>query len=157
VRRWLAAGVTALSATALVGCGGGTHSGPLALVSPRVLIPHRLPHDRVLVARVRNTSSGTLHLVAARIVVRDRSGRRLQASAGFTTTYAHGLFGAFQQPNPVPRAELIRLGRLIDLVPGATAPFYAAWRLLPGSKEPVDIDYGQGRMRAPERAQLTGP
>jgi hypothetical protein len=148
----------ALAVLALAGCGNGkSRHGPLAWVQPQVLIPHRLPRDRIVVAHVRNTSHEALHLVAARIVVRDAAGHRLQASAGFTTTYAHGLFGAFQQPNPVPTAELRRLGRIVDLVPGDTAPFFAAWHLDRGAQEPVRIDYGRGTLTAPGPARLTGP
>ena len=44
---------------------------------------------------------------------------------GFTNNFAHGLFGAFQQPRHLPPAELLRLGKMILLQAGSTAPFFA--------------------------------
>jgi hypothetical protein len=100
---------------------------------------------------VQNTSLRTLKLTAARLVLRDAQGRRLRASAGFTTTYAHGLFGAFQQPSSLPTAELLRLGRVVELKPGTSAPFYAAWRLPRGVRGDgaVRVDYGMGTLLLP--------
>src|SRR5207247_10023545 len=101
--------------------------------------------DRVVIARVRNTGKQTLHLVASDLVIRDADGHALRgSSAGFTNTFAHGLFGAYQQPKPVPPAELLRLGKAVYIPAGASVPFYAAWRLEPGTREPVRIDYGRG-------------
>ena len=118
---------------------------------PQVFRLPALPRDRVAVGRVQNTSLRTLRLTAARLVVRDAHGRRLEASAGFTTSYAHGLFGAFQQPSSLPTAELLRLGRVVELKPGTTAPFYAAWRLPPGAggAREVRVDYGAGTLVLP--------
>ncbi len=149
--RALAAAAVAL---ALTGCGGGggkAASGGLSWVgTPQVFQPRTLPRDRVVIARVRNSSKRTLHIVAARVVVRDAGGRALRgSSAAFTTTFAHGLFGAYQQPKQLPTSELLRLGKLIYLPPGAKAPFYAAWHLPPGAKEPVRVDYGAGALVVP--------
>jgi hypothetical protein len=118
---------------------------------PQVFRLPTMPRDRVAVGRVQNTSLRTLRLTAAALVVRDRRGRPLPASAGFTTSYAHGLFGAFQQPSSVPTAELLRLGRVVELKPGTSAPFYAAWRLPRGAAgEPeVRVDYGAGTLVLP--------
>jgi hypothetical protein len=118
---------------------------------PQVFRLPALPRDRVAVGRVQNTSLRTLRLTAGRLVIRDAQGRRLQASAGFTTTYAHGLFGAFQQPSSLPTAELLRLGRVIELKPGTSAPFYAAWRLPRGARgaREVRVDYGSGTLVLP--------
>ena len=110
-----------------------------------------LPRDRVVIARVRNTTKETLHLVASKLVVRDADGHALKgSSAGFTTSFAHGLFGALQQPDPLPPAELLRLGKAVYIPAGATAPFYAAWHLAPGTPEPVRIDYGVGSITVPD-------
>jgi hypothetical protein len=108
-----------------------------------------------VLGQVRNTSSHTLHLTATRLRVIDGNGRRLQSSAGFTNSYAHGLFGAFQQPSRLPRRELVRLGRIIDLPAGAKAPFFAAWRLSASSREPVRVDYGAGSLVVPRKSRLT--
>jgi hypothetical protein len=139
------------------GCAGGSqaHHAPagtgLAWAgTPHVYRSRGLPRDRVVIARVRNAGSTMLHLVAARLKVRDARGRALRASAAFSTTFAHGLYGAYQQPaGGEPVAEQIRLGKIIYLAPGASAPFYAAWRLTPGAREPVHVDYGSGSLAIP--------
>jgi hypothetical protein len=157
-----AALAAALAAAALAGCGGGgaatAPKGDLAWVkAPRVFQPRTLPRDRVVIAQVRNASKATLHLIAGNLVIRDAAGHRLHGSAGFTTTFAHGLFGAYQQPNPVPPAELRRLGKVIYLPAGASVPFYAAWHLPAGGREPIHIDYGSGTLAVPTAYELTAP
>ena len=143
-----------LAAAALAGCGGGggggSHAAPLAWDgAPQAFKPRGLPRDGVVLGKVRNTTKRTLHFIAASLVVRDASGRRLRSSAAFTTTYAHGLFGAMQQPRHLPQLELRRLGKIVDLPPGESAPFYAAWHLGAGSRAPVKVDYGSGTLAVP--------
>jgi hypothetical protein len=149
-----AAGLVAI-AFVVAGCGGGggddSHaSGPLEWDgAPRAFQPRGLPRDGVVLGKVRNTTKRTLHFDAASLFVRDARGRRLRSSAAFTETYAHGLFGALQQPDHLPQTELRRLGKIIDLPPGESAPFYAAWRLASGSRAPVRVDYGSGTLAVP--------
>jgi hypothetical protein len=154
-RRGLAV-LLAAAASLAAGCGGSTankHSGLAWVGTPQVFRSKALPDDRIVVAHVRNAGKRTLHLVASNLVVRDADGHRLKgASAGFTNTFAHGLFGAYQQPDQVPPAELLRLGKAIYLPAGATAPFYAAWHLSPGTHGPIRIDYGAGSLTVPEVA-----
>jgi hypothetical protein len=143
--------VLAAVAAAVAGCGGSDapKTGLEWSGKPAVFRSHSLPHDRVVIAHVRNVGAKTLHLVAAKLVVRDADGRRLKGSAAFTTTFAHGLFGALQQPKPVPPAELLRLGKVVYIPAGASVPFFAAWTLGAGAKEPVSIDYGSGSLTVP--------
>ena len=141
-------------AVAAAGCGGKAKpvDGRLAWDGkPTVFRANHLPNDRVVIARVKNTGSKTLHLIGATLVVRDARGRALDTTAAFTTTFAHGLYGALEQPpgGPPPQ-ELARLGKTIYLAPGDSAPFYAAWRLDPKAKEPVRIYYGTGSLALPE-------
>jgi hypothetical protein len=156
-RRRAAAALAGAVALGAAGCGGGgdKHEGLAWEGKPNVFISRNLPNDRVVIARVRNTGSRTLHLIAKDVQVRDAGGRVLKASAGFSTTFAHGLFGALQQPDPVPQAELIRLGKVVYIAAGASVPFYAAWRLTPGTKEPVVIDYGPGALAVPKATETT--
>jgi hypothetical protein len=136
----------------VAGCGGGgSHaSAPLEWDgAPKAFQPRGLPRDGVVLGKVRNTTKRTLHFEASSLFVRDASGRRLRSSAAFTETYAHGLFGALQQPDHLPQTELRRLGKIIDLPPGDSAPFYAAWRLANGSRPPVHVDYGSGSLAVP--------
>ena len=138
--------------------GGGAARGALAWVGhPHVLRARRLPTDRVVIARVRNVGRSTLEITAADLVVRDAAGRRLRSSAAFTTTFAHGLFGALQQPGRLPRAELLRLGKIAVIPPGAAVPFYAAWRLTARTREPVRVDYRRGALVLPAPEGATAP
>lgn len=150
----VAAGALALAA--LSGCGGSTSGddAPLAWKgTPTAYRPADLPNDRVVLATVRNRSSKPVRLEAAKLVVRDAGGHVLRSSGRFVTAYAHGLYGAFQKPDPLPPDELKRLGLVITLAPGRTSPLYVAWRLTRGSTEPVTVDYGKGRLTLPKAAR----
>jgi hypothetical protein len=155
VRR--AAGAAALAAATLAaGCGGASKpassSAPLAWQgTPVSYASPDLPRDRVLLAKVRNTSSAPVRLDAAKLVVRDAADRELRSSGRYIAGYAHGLYGAFQKPDPLPPDELKRMGLLVTLAPGRTAPIFVAWRLTPGAKEPARVDYGGGSLALPER------
>ncbi len=158
---WARLGVAALTAAAvLAGCGGSHQKSAGRLEwagKPNVYRAQGLPNDRVVIARVRNAGSTTLHLVGAKLVARDASGRRLVTTAAFNTTFAHGLYGALEQPaGGPPTAELARLGKVIYLPAGGSAPFYAAWRLKPGSKGPVRLDWGGGSLAVPAATATAG-
>jgi len=140
------------------GCGATAPRKPLAwITSPQVYVPRDLPRDHIVVGRIRNASSDTVRVQATALRVRDARGSALESSAGFTSSYAHGLFGAFQRPSAMPIREQVRLGRIVILDPGATSPLFAAWRLLPGSREPVRIDYGSGTLPVPTATHPTAP
>ncbi len=147
-----ALGAAAAVVLVVAGCGEKEKSGTgLAWDGePKVFRSKNLPDDRVVIAQVRNTGDETLHIVAADVEVHSADGGTVEATAAFTTSYAHGLFGMLQQPDPVPPDELRRLGKVVDLPAGASAPFYAAWRLGPSAKEPVRIDWGAGSLEVPE-------
>jgi hypothetical protein len=140
------------------GCGGSTARGPLAWsATPRVFRQRDLPTDRILLGRIHNTSKRTLRILASTLRVRDAKGQVLESSAGFVASYAHGLFGAFQQPSALPVQELLRLGRLVILQPDGSSPLFAAWRLPPTAHEPVSIDYGSGKLAVPTATRPTAP
>ncbi len=158
---WAAAATSVVVAVAAVGCGGyAQHAQRASLVwihVPQVFTPSDLPQDRIVIGRIRNRSHRTLRLEATALRVRDNQGRVLKSSAGFTASYAHGLFGAFQQPSAEPLRELVRLGRIVILDPGATSPVFAAWQLRFGSRAPVSLDYGHGRLAIPSATSPTAP
>jgi hypothetical protein len=144
-----------LLAVLIAGCGGSSAKPDAGRLSwqgkPHVFYARGLASDRVVIAQVTNTGKKTLHLIGSKLIVRDASGKALKATAAFNTTFAHGLYGALQQPvGGPPVAELIRLGKAVYLPAGGSAPFYAAWRLGPGTKEPVRIDYGSGSLKIPK-------
>jgi hypothetical protein len=143
----LRAGLAVAAAAAVVaGCGGA--KAPAAGLGwegkPQVFLLKDLPTDRVLIGQVVNHSPKTLHLAASRLRVRDASGRVLKSSGAYTASFAHGLFGAFQQPSKLPQAEASRLGLDIYLIPKATSRFFAAWRIPAGSRGPFRVEYGSG-------------
>ena len=149
---------TALGALAVTlaltgaGCGGSSDEGAKGLTwdgKPAAFHSRGLPNDLVAIGRVRNDGTRTLHLVAKDLRVVDADGHPLRSSAAFTATFAHGLFGALQQPKPVPPSELIRLGKVAYIPAGASVPFYAAWRVTPDTKQPVRVDYGRGTLELP--------
>ncbi len=157
-------GALAAAATSVVvglagaGCGDQAQRGALAWTRPpQVFTPRDLPRDRIAIGQIRNTSNHAVRLEANTLRVRDSQGRLLESSAGFTASYAHGLFGAFQRPSAEPLRELVRLGRLVFLNPGDTSPVFAAWRMPVGAHGPANLDYGSGRLRIPSDTRPTAP
>jgi hypothetical protein len=153
----LAAGALA-GALVVAGCGGGERPAqvrdPLAWAgTPLLFKATGLPRDRVLLGTVRNRSRRPVHLVAARISVRDSGGRAVRSWGQYVAGYAHGLYGAYQKPSPLPPGELRRLGLVIDLPPGRTAPLAVAFRLAAPASGPLRVDYGPGTLSIPARTR----
>ncbi|WP_354702117.1 hypothetical protein DSM112329_02470 [Paraconexibacter sp. AEG42_29] len=149
----VAAGLTLILAT---GCGGGEDAGdgppPLAWTAPpQVFATKALPDDRVAVGSVRNTTDRPVELNATALRVVDADGKRLRSAGQYAAGFAHGLYGAFQKPDPIPPGELRRLGLLITVAPGQTAPIAISWSLPRGSdkRRPAAVDYGKGRLVLP--------
>ena len=139
------------AALLLPACGEGdaTRSGSLEWrASPRTFTPPGLPRDRVLLGRVRNRSSDTVRLRAEDVRLVAPDGRRLEADAGF--------LGGYVKPDEsqnrdrdlheISPAERRRLGRSVELEPGASAPLMVAWRRRPGDPRGSSLDYGDGRL-----------
>ncbi len=153
LRRGAAGG---LALIVLAGCGATpTDQAWLTWKSrPAAFSPRTLPTDRVVLGTVRNASKRAwLVLDASQVHVVDAGGRRLRGSAQFIASYAHGIYGAYQKPVDVEESELLRLGLKIKLAPGRTAPLYVSYRLRPGLKLPVHVDYGSGTLPLPARAK----
>lgn len=120
--------------------GGG--SSVLAWEDPPLLIsPPDLPDDRVAYGTVRNTSLERLQASGRDFAVRDADGTELDASVQFLGTYAHGIYGAFQKPDPLPPEELSRLGLVVDLQTGQDAPLTVSYRLGDGARLPATLYY----------------
>jgi hypothetical protein len=121
------------------GAGGGT---ALSWEEPPTLLsPEDLPNDRVAYGTVRNTSLDRIQAATGDFVVRDASGRKLDATVQFLAQYAHGLYGAFQKPTPLPDDERSRLGFTVDLQTGQTAPLTVSYRLTKDSELPATLYY----------------
>ncbi len=139
---------------ALAGCGSSVSdtlgAGSLRWAkAPLVYGPPRLPHDRVLLGQVHNSSKRMLALDARKVVVRDGAGHALVSSARFAAAYAHPLYGVFQQPGFNEPSELARLGIILDLQPGTDAPLYVAYRRLASSRAPFTATFGDGGRSLP--------
>jgi hypothetical protein len=127
------------------GGDAGTESASgsaLAWEEPPVAIdPGDLPNDHIAVGRVRNTSLGKISASNADFEVRDADGRRVDATVQFLSSFAHSLYGAYQQPTPLPDDELTRLGRKVTINAGETAPLTVSYRLAKGEKLPATLYY----------------
>lgn len=150
------------AALLLSGCGGSnggdTAYGELSWVEePLVFAPERLPDDRVLIGRVRNDSLEPLVIEATAVRVEDSAGNPLEGSAQFAAGFAHGLYGAFQQPAPLPPEELARLGRVVRLEAGEESPLSVAFRTDRGTEAPLRIEYGGGALPVPDRVESRRP
>lgn len=149
------------AAAAGAGCGGGgdgDRGGELTWARPPVVYrPADLPHDRVLLGTLRNTSSHGAMLRARQVTVQDAGGHRLVADARFTTGFAHSLYGVFQQPSPTPPMELARLGLLVWVDAGKTVPVNVNYRLGPHPKLPITVVLGDhGRLVVRARTRVAG-
>ena len=110
-----------------------------------------LPSDRVVIGTVENRSKRSLHVVAASIRVHDARGTALRSYAQFVNAYAHGLYGAYQKPKPLPPNELSRLGLVVTLPPGSVIPLTVAYRVTTTTRTPLRVDYGAGSLTVPSR------
>jgi hypothetical protein len=144
--------IAAAGGALLAGCGGGDDdsTGDLRWARPpQVFRAHSMPRDRVLMGTVRNSSFRPLNLKATDLSVRDRAGHRLPAHVQFIESYAHGLYGAYQRPNPIPQDELIRLGLVVRILPGESAPLTVAYRTRPGLAMPLRVSYRANALSVP--------
>lgn len=159
-RRAVGAAVAAATALLVAACGGsdsGEEVAPLAWTAPpQVFRTKALPNDRVAVGSVRNTSDKPVLLDASALKVVDADGKALRSSGQYAAGFAHGLYGAFQKPDPIPPGELKRLGLLITIPPGKTAPVAVSWSLPRGddTQRPAEVDYGKGRLVLPTVVKL---
>jgi hypothetical protein len=145
----------ALTAALPLACSDddGTGVGDLVWESPpKVFREATLPRDRVLVGSVRNDSLRSIKVVATDVQAVDDDGNALRGNATFIRGYIHALYPPTRPPpGGLPESELERTGRQVRLQPGKTAPLSVAWRLAPGSKAPVRIDYRAGWLPIPGR------
>jgi len=151
LRRSLGVALTTV-AVGIGACGGEeepTGSGLTWAEPPTLIRAATGGPDRVLVGEVRNESPEQMKLIAEKVEVRDANGKALEGDAGFTATYAHGLYGADVSPERLPPSERSRLGLTVYVEPGGTEPVYAAFRDRE-AMPPLSLDYGEGTLEVPE-------
>jgi hypothetical protein len=95
---------------------------------PRVVTPPTLPTDRVMWGQVRNDGLRDLKLTVDQLRVVDSSGRALKSNGRFLQAFVHGLYGASGDPTDIGDYERRRLGQVLTLKPGRTAPLTVSWR-----------------------------
>lgn len=126
--------------------------GPGDLVwegKPRLVVPKRLPRDRILTGKVRNDSLRPVQLSARELRVVDEAGKRVAASVLFLQTYVHGLYPPTRRPKELPEAELRRTGRKAVIEPGKSAPLTVSWRQRADGHGPARLDFGTGTLAIP--------
>jgi hypothetical protein len=155
MKRTVAAAIAAL-AIAPAACGGAGEGGTGTLRwerPPALVLAPGLPRDRVVVGTVKNDSLRKVELEASRLRVVDGDRRRLRTQARFAAAYAHGLYGADYRPQTPPEDEQERLGIVVALDPGESAPLNVAYRLPKRTRGALAIDYGEGSLPVPRRVR----
>ena len=146
--RWVL--VAAVAAAAPLACGGGDTGDLVWAGKPTILRQETLPRDRVINGFVRNDSLRRITIEAKDVHAVDEDGEALQGQATFIRSYIHPLYPPTRPPpGGLPDSERIRLGQLVRLEPGKKTHLSVAWRLAPGAKPPVRIEYGFGSLPIP--------
>ena len=157
-RLWLAAGGLLVAAVAVLvalgrGGEGATAQAPMRLEwegAPRVLKVEELPTDRILVGRVRNASVREVALDVDRVRIVGANGAPVKHSARFLSAFAHGLYPPADKKKVTGTFERTRLGEIVKLEPGASAPLTLSWRVPEGAGQPVEVRFGGGALRLPD-------
>lgn len=124
------------------GADGGT--GKLAWEGKPGVFKSGPETDRVLTARIENTSLRDLNFVAKEVRILDADGDELRSTAVFLEAFAHGLWSWSQAPAELTEFERRRLGKIVTIRPGKSAPVALSWRVPKGEDPPVRVDFGDG-------------
>lgn len=93
---------------------------------PRAYEQDRLPRDRVVIGRIRNTGGDPIDASADDFEVRDAQGRELFANLQFIDAFAERPDDSGQAEPP---EEQLKIGADLELQPGASAPLTVRYRL----------------------------
>lgn len=124
------------------GADGGT--GKLAWAGEPRVFKSGPATDRVLTARIENRSLRPLELVAKEARVLDAEGDEVRSTAVFLEAFVHGLWSWSQSPSQLTEFERRRLGHIVTIRPGKSAPVALSWRVPKGEDQPVRVDFGDG-------------
>ena len=142
--------VAAVVVVVLLGGGSDSRAGSGTVLSwnedPVSLTNPNLPDDRIAYGDVRNVGMDGITANAGDFDVRDARGKPLDASVQFLGTFAHGLYGAFQQPARSTPFEKRRLGKAVAVKPGEVKPLTVAYHLDPSTELPASVYYAGSRV-----------
>ena len=139
-------------AAALVFAGGADgDDGRLSWAGKVRVFDSSIATDKVLTGRLENSSLRDLSLDVEDVVVRDASGGEVQSSVRFIEAFVHGIFPWSQRPEVLGDFERRRLGEIVTLKPGQSAPVALSWRVRKGGREPVRVDFGPASLELPTR------
>jgi hypothetical protein len=146
-----AAALFLITLLALAGCGSDEDgAAPLTWKEdPDIVVPPRLPGDRILRGEVSNGSLDRVVIEAKEVKLLDADGRRVEGTATFLSSYVHSIYPPTRGPSPYPAAERARLGQIAQIEPGKSAPLTVSWHEPKGPRTPVRVDYGDGSLPIP--------
>jgi len=141
----------AACAAAISGCGESAADGPALewVGQPRVIVAPTAEPARILQGKVRNRSMSELRLQADEVTLRDAGGRRVAGSAIFLPGYVRPGEPQNRGGAPFADTEAARIGRLVTIAPGDTAPLVISWRVKDG--RPVRVEHPGGTLEVPTR------
>jgi hypothetical protein len=141
-----------LAAAALAGCGGAGASdkGKADLAwDGTPVVRASSTGARVLIGKVKNQSSSELRLTSAQLRLVDRRGHAIPSAAVFSSTYVRSIYPhngiGPTGPAEYPEAEQRRVGYLLVLEAGKSAPLTVSWRER-RAQAAARIDYGKGSL-----------
>jgi hypothetical protein len=143
------AAAAALAGVLLLARSAGGDDGRLAWNGTPALVQASAPTDRILYGRLRNDSLEDVDLRYQDVRVLDADGREVQSAVRFIAAFAHGLYPWSQRPDDVGDFERRRLGEIATLKPGQAAPITLSWRVPPGARQPVKVDFGTTELALP--------
>ncbi len=149
----LAAVVLAGAIAAVVSSGEGEADGARVSWqgSPAVVPAPGLPSDGIVTGRIRNDAPREVDLEARDLVVIDDRGRRWRTSGRFMQGFAHGIWPPGQKVAVGSDAERERIGEIVKLNPGESAPLTVSWSRPPGAGRPVRIELGGPTLPIPAK------
>ena len=106
--------------------------------------------DRILAGKLRNDSLEDVNIDVEDVRMFDASGREVRSALRFREAFAHGIFPWSQKPEDTGDFERRRLGEVVKIRPGQSAPLTLSWRVAPGGESPVKVDFGPAELDLPK-------
>ena len=138
------AGAVALAAVLLFTGGADGGTGKLGWATKPQVFKSGKPTDRVLTARIENASLRPISLDVDDARILNADGEELKGTVSFLEACAHGLWSWSQAPAKLTDFERRRLGQIVTIKPGQSAPLALSWRVPAGEDQPERVDFGDG-------------